>query len=101
PTGWRRSDSAEGDGHVVPTETERVVDRDVDAAGARGTCHDVQVDLRILLFQVERRGDDLLVDRHHRQHRLQGAGGADGVAQRALGRVDAGVVADRGVDRQG
>src|SRR6185295_6513564 len=95
-----RSVLPEGERHVVPTESERIVDRVVVVAGSRRTGHDVEVDLRVQILQVERRRDDTVAQREHRQNRFDGTDCADRMAERALGREDRRLVAGhRVVDR--
>src|ERR1700754_2870129 len=65
-----RSVLPEGERHVVPTESERVVDRVLEIAGSRRTGYDVEVDLRIQVLQIECRRDDAVT---------QCEGGEDGL----------------------
>src|SRR5690349_11018772 len=74
----------EGERHVVPTESERVVDRVLIVAGSRRTGDDVEVDLRILVLQVQRRRNDTVAQRQHGEDRLDGAHRTDRVAERGF-----------------
>src|SRR4029079_3318772 len=80
-----RSVLPEGERHIVPTESERIVDRVVVVAGSRRTGHDVEVDLRVQILQVERRRDATVAEREHRQNGVDGTDCADRMAQRTLG----------------
>ena len=64
----------------------------------------VEIALRILVEDVDRRRRHLVVQRQHREHRLDAAGAAEQVAGHRLGRVDhqlLGVVAEGQLDRVG
>ena len=64
----------------------------------------VEIALRILVEDVDRRRRDLVVQRQHGEHRLDAAGAAEQVAGHRLGRVDdqlLRVVAERELDRVG
>src|ERR1700759_3763409 len=52
--------AAKGQRHVVPAESERVVDRVLVVAGSRLACHHVQVDLRVQVLKVQRGRNDLV-----------------------------------------
>src|SRR3954453_6334412 len=67
-----RSVLPEGERHIVPTESERIVDRVVVVAGSRRTGHDVEVDLRILVLQVQCRRDDTITQRQLGQDGFHG-----------------------------
>ena len=57
-SGGRRSGAGEGDRGVVPAEAERVADRGVQVHLARLAGHDVELDARVEVLQVERGRDD-------------------------------------------
>lgn len=69
--------AAEGQGHVVPAEAERVVDGVVVAAGAGCAGDHIQVDCRVEIHQVARRRDDLIAQRQDSQDRFDRAHRAD------------------------
>src|ERR1700754_3765819 len=59
-----------GECHVVPAESERVVDRVPVVTRPRLPRHHVQVDLWIEVHQVQCRRDYLIPQRHNRQDRF-------------------------------
>src|SRR5271157_151997 len=71
---------SKGECHVVPAESERVVDRVLVVARPRLTRYHVQIDLWIEVFQVQCRRNHLIPQREHRQDRLHRADRAHRVA---------------------
>src|SRR5947209_7933604 len=76
--------TAEGQRHVVPTETERIVDGVFEVACPRLARDNVEIDLRVEVLQVQGGRDDLVAQCEHGQDRFDSANRADGVAQCAL-----------------
>src|SRR3954452_1902322 len=81
---------SEGERDIVPTESERVVDRVLVISGPSTTCDDVEVDLGIEILQVECRRDDSIAQCHHGEDRLHCANRTDRVPERRLWRVHRG-----------
>src|SRR6202140_4261594 len=79
-------DSAEAEAGVVAAKAERGAQCEVDASLATGVGNVVEVALRIGLFQVDRRRHELVMYVHNRDHRLNGAGGAEQVPVHRLRR---------------
>src|SRR4051794_20117662 len=90
----RRLCPTEGERHVVPTETEGIVDRVLDLLTASFAVHHIQIDRRILVFQVQRRRDDAVPNAEHREYGLERADGTDRVAECGFRSVDRSVLAD-------
>ena len=86
---------------VVPAEAERVADRGVERHLARLAGHDVEGDVGVELLEVRGGRYEALAHRQDRRDRLDRAGGTEQVTQRALGRGEHRVVADRLLDRHG
>ncbi len=61
--------------------------------------HHIQIDLRILVVQVQRRRHQAVADAEHGQNRFQCAHRADRMSQCGFRRVDRGVVTDGLIDR--
>src|ERR1700740_3495644 len=83
----------EGERDVVAAKAERVVNRVTVFAVARFARDNIQVDLGIRGLVVQGRRDDAIPQGQNREHRLQRADRADGVAQRRFRRVHRGPLA--------
>src|SRR5688500_3516799 len=98
------SGTSEGDRDVGAAEAERVVQGgDVALREVAWLGGDVELHLRVLVVEVDRRGDHPVVQGEHGRDRLEGAGATEQVAGHRLGARDhdlAHVGAEGGVEHQ-
>ncbi len=100
----RQASSAERDAGVLTAEPEGVRERERHVEVARLVRRDVEVAVGVGRLVVDRRRDPAGRDRERAHGALDRAGRAEHVAGHRLGRADAhraGVLAERGLDRDG
>ncbi len=79
---------AENQRGVVAPEGKGVGEHDVDVRRAGALRNEIEVALGIRCLVVNRRRNEVLMDRQHRHHPFDGAGGPQGMADHGLGRTD-------------
>ena len=72
----------------MPAEAEGVAQGHIDLLGAAHVRAHIQVALRVLVLDVDGRGDEVILNRHHASHQLDTAGSTEEVTRHRLGGAD-------------
>src|SRR5450759_2829194 len=81
------AESAERDGPVGAAKPERVGQRDIDLHFSSAIGCVIQITSRVLVEDVDGGRRNLMMDRKHRENRLDGAGGSQKVPGHRFGRI--------------